>query len=393
MTTLVTGATGFLGGHAVHGLLERGERVLALVRAKDDQEARARLWTALELHLSHEGVEGPRRLAGWLSTAALLPVRGDIREPGLGLSGQDAARVLADVDRVVHAAASLNRRSNTACVDVNLRGGLEVVRLSRRLADAGRLRRHLHVSTVAVAGKRRGEVVQEDQAVEWDRPDWDPYARTKKFGEHLVRTLLHDAPAVVVRPSIVMGDSRWPETTQFDMVRAFVRLAQSPVLPFRPDARLDIVPVDFVGAAIVQLALAASTKHATYHLAAGAASPTFRDVTDALAKADGARGPRYAPRLVGPVGSAVHWLANAGRHPVQRIAALLDVFWPYLDWDVVFDNRRVVEETGLVPAPFTGYCAGLRDFAVRTNFAYPHRPAPAEVLAAAPAAAVPAATP
>jgi thioester reductase-like protein len=194
VTTLVTGATGFLGGHAVHGLLERGERVLALVRAKDDQEARARLWTALELHLSHEGVEGPRRLAGWLSTAALLPVRGDIREPGLGLSGRDAARVLADVDRVVHAAASLNRRSNTACVDVNLRGGLEVVRLSRRLADAGRLRRHLHVSTVAVAGKRRGEVVQEDQAVEWDRPDWDPYARTKKFGEHLVRTLLHDAP-------------------------------------------------------------------------------------------------------------------------------------------------------------------------------------------------------
>ena len=60
----------------------------------------------------------------------------------------------------------------------------------------------------------------------------------------MVRELLPDVPRTVFRPSIVLGDSRRPETTQFDMVRAFVFLAGLPVLPFRSTDRIDIVPVD-----------------------------------------------------------------------------------------------------------------------------------------------------
>ena len=55
----------------------------------------------------------------------------------------------------------------------------------------------------------------------------------------------------IFRPSIVLGDSRYPETTQFDMVKAFVFLAGLPVLPFRPNDKIDIVNVDFVADAIV----------------------------------------------------------------------------------------------------------------------------------------------
>ena len=60
-------------------------------------------------------------------------------------------------------------------------------------------------------------------------------------------------PVTVFRPSIVLGDSRSPETTQFDMVRAFVMLARLPVLPFDPDWKLDIVPADYVGKAVVTI--------------------------------------------------------------------------------------------------------------------------------------------
>ena len=87
------------------------------------------------------------------------------------------------------------------------------------------LRRYSHVSTVAVAGRRQNEIVTEDASIDWARSDYDPYARTKKFGEHMVRQLLHDVPTTIFRPAIVMGDSRWPATTQFDMAQAFDVLA------------------------------------------------------------------------------------------------------------------------------------------------------------------------
>ena len=107
---------------------------------------------------------------------------------------------------------------------MNLRGTLEVVQLGMRARDSHGLRRFSHVSTVAVAGERSNEVVQEDVSIDWARSDYDPYARTKKFCEHMVRNLLADVPRTIFRPSIVLGDSRRAETNQFDMVRAFVFL-------------------------------------------------------------------------------------------------------------------------------------------------------------------------
>ena len=129
--------------------------------------------------------------------------------------------------------------------------------------------RYSHVSTVAVAGKRQNEVVKEDESIDWSRSDYDPYARTKKFGEHMVHQLLPDVPRTIFRPAIVMGDSRRAETSQFDMVQAFDTLARLPVLPLRPDDRIDIVPADYVGGAIVNIHQKAEPSFGIYHLSAG----------------------------------------------------------------------------------------------------------------------------
>src|SRR5258707_364191 len=102
--------------------------------------------------------------------------------------------------------------------------GAGKLRAQRGQGPDGR-RRCSQVSTVAVAGTRSHEVVTEDSSIDWNRSDYDPYARTKKFCEHMVRELLPEVPRTVFRPSIVLGDSRRAETTQFDMVRAFVFLA------------------------------------------------------------------------------------------------------------------------------------------------------------------------
>jgi nucleoside-diphosphate-sugar epimerase len=276
---------------------------------------------------------------------------------------------------VIHCAASLNRKSEKSCLNVNLRGTLEVVQLARRTQYYHGLRRFSNVSTVAVAGKRSHEVVSEDGSIEWERSDYDPYARTKKFCEHMVRELLPDVPLTIFRPSIVLGDSRYPQTTQFDMVRAFVFLAGLPVLPFRPHDKIDIVNVDFVANAISTLHMRANPEYDIYHLSSGNDSQTFQELTQALAAEQNRRGPLFLPILEKPFRSVVHALANR-QGPMGHGAALMKVFLPYLTWNTVFDNTRVTSEVGGKPAPFSEYSFPLFRFSREHNFEYPYQPWP-----------------
>ena len=366
MATFLTGATGYIGGHVAAGLLEgHAERLNLLVRAADAREAEERLWRALQLH-----VDFPR-FSDYLRTRITI-FRGDLTDKRFGLSEDDYRRLAETTESVIHCAASLNRKSEKSCLNVNLRGTLEVVQLARRAQTHHGLRRISHVSTVAVAGVRQNEVVTEDTAIDWARSDYDPYARTKKFCEHMIRELLPDVPRTIFRPSIVLGDSRKPETTQFDMVRAFVFLAGLPVLPFRPTDKIDIVNVDFVADAIVTLHQKEKPAHDIYHLSSGRDSQTFRELTDALAAARKKSGPIYVPALERPFGATVNWLSNRGGG-VGYGASLMKVFWPYLTWNTVFDNTRVTTEMQRKPAAFSAYSYPLLKFSREHNFSYPYK--------------------
>ncbi|MCA9517338.1 MAG: SDR family oxidoreductase, partial [Myxococcales bacterium] len=319
-TLFITGATGFLGGYAATRLLDThpGVRLRPLVRARSREQAIERLWGSFQLH-----VDAARF---WEMMDRVEPALGDLHAPDLGLDAATREAILGDTGSVLHIAASLNRKSDKACLNTNVRGTLSVVKLARALADGRGLRRYTHVSTVAVAGKRNAEVVLEDDAIDWDRSDYDPYARTKKLCEHLAHELLPDVQKTILRPSIVMGDSRFPETAQFDMVRATAFLADLPVVPFRPTWRADIVNADWVGRAIETLHMKARPEHTIYHLSAGLSSPTLGAVGDALHAGTGKR-IRFAPSLLGPFQTAVD-LANGWRakNTVTLVASLLKVF-------------------------------------------------------------------
>jgi nucleoside-diphosphate-sugar epimerase len=251
-----------------------------------------------------------------------------------------------------------------------------VLTLARHAEHYHGLRRFSEVSTVAVAGKRQNEVVTEDRAIEWDRSDYDPYARTKKFCEHMTRVLLPDTPKTVFRPSIVLGDSRHAETTQFDMVKAFVFLAGLPALPFRANDRVDIVNVDFVADAIATLHQKDQPQFDTYHLSSGTSSQTFRQLTTALAAAQSKRGPVFLPFAEKPFAGSVNFLSNR-KGPLGYGASLMKVFMPYLVWNTVFDNARATTELGCKPVPFSQYSFPLLKFSRDNNFQYKYRPWPA----------------
>lgn len=375
----VTGGTGYLGSYAVTRLVLHHDAKLALlVRAKNKKDAIAKLWNGLQMHAgAHESAASQ---AEWFERilANVTFVSGDLTAPGLGMDARVRAELAERTSSILHIAASLNRRSEKACLNANLRGTLSVVGFARdAIAKRGRLDRFTDVSTVAVCGRRFREVVQEDIAIDWERSDYDPYARTKKFAEHMVEELLPDTDRLVVRPSIVMGDSRFPQTTQFDMVRSFCALADMPVLPMSGAARLDIVNADFVGRAIADLHLKRDTKHRIYHLSSGTSSKSAEAIgTALLSKYPSRRPPRFVPQASRAFEATVNRMANLPKGTLSLYGALLKVFWPYIVFDTVFDNTRVCEELGETPVPFTEYCGELYRWSREVSFAYPFVPLP-----------------
>lgn len=365
----LTGATGYLGSYAATRLIATTDVTLhLLVRAPDRAAAIEKLWRGWQLHLDADAF-----------AAALERVRfvhGDLHADGLGLDDATLADLTEHVDGLLHIAASLNRKSEKACLNTNLRGGLATIQVARHLVDHGRLTRFGFVSTVAIAGHRDSEDVGEDDALDWSRSDYDPYARTKKFGEHMVRTLLPDIETVVFRPAIVMGDPRFPQTTQFDMLFATKMLADLPILPLDPEGRVDIVDAEWCGHGLADLFVKPDLAHDTYHLSAGRSSPTVREITEAIHRHVGRR-TVFAPQLEDGWKILYRLADRAPRKTkVRGLGALWKVFWPYVTYDTVFLNERAVAELGRPPASFPTYFPAVYDWLDETTFRYPYAPLP-----------------
>jgi thioester reductase-like protein len=246
MAILLTGATGYLGSYIVAELLAHcRERLALLVRAESSAAARRRLWQALQLHMDFAHFQDA------LERCDLYV--GDMTQKQLGLTATAWHRLVRSTTAVIHTAAAVNRLSLRRCMDVNLRGTLTMIQLARAAHAHHGLRRFSAVSTVSVAGFRHDTVVMEDERLPGNRYDNDPYGLSKQCCETLIHTLLADIPYTIFRPSAILGDSRFPQTTQFDNARAFVTFARAGVLPLRPEWRLDLVPADYVGQAIVSL--------------------------------------------------------------------------------------------------------------------------------------------
>lgn len=362
----ISGGTGYLGSYIVSRLLETTDTPLALLtRAKDQTSAKAKLWKSLQLHMDQETFDG------YLNRITLAT--GDLTQDQLGLSQTHQKLLAQDATSIIHCAASLNRKSNTKCAQINLMGTLHTVNLAKTCT---KLKRFSFVSTVAVAGVRQDATLKEDEVVDWALRDYDPYARTKKFCEALVTSSFPTTvETLIFRPSIVLGDSRMPETTQFDMARAFGMLTKLRMLPFDKDMRLDIVPANFVGFGIADIHIKEKPKHNIYHMSSGENAVTYDQIAQTLESAHITKPTKFVPQLL----NAFRWTINAlhifpRRHIIYQGAALMKVFLPYLHFNTVFDNTRAIEELGgQRPVAFTDYCVDFYQFLKEGKYQYPYK--------------------
>lgn len=248
MRYVVTGGTGFIGRRVISRILSRepGAEVWVLVR-------RGSL-TRFE-QLAQDWDE------------RVKPLVGDLTAADLGLTDTDIAE-LGDISHVVHCAAIYDMTVGEAEQRAaNVDGTRAVIELARRL-DATL---H-HVSSIAVAGNHRGVFTEADFDVAQDLPS--PYHQTKFEAEQLVRSM----PGLryrVYRPAVVVGDSQTGEMDKIDGPYYFFGvLARLAALPrftpmMLPDSgRTNVVPVDFVVDAMVELMHVEGKDGDTFHLTA-----------------------------------------------------------------------------------------------------------------------------
>jgi thioester reductase-like protein len=342
---LLTGATGFLGMDALARLIERSdEQIVVLIRARDDEDARDRLDSVLGRLYD----EPPAAAAG------VLAVRGDLLEPGLGLSVRDRERLISSVDRIIHCAASISfELPLQEAREINVEGVGRVIELAREIAAAGRLRRLVHVSTAYVSGRHGGEFGEEDLDI--GQEFRNTYERSKNEAERLLRDAV-DLPLAVARPSIVVGHRTSGWTPVFNVLywpmRAFERGLLEEV-PAREDSIVDFVPVDYVTDGIMVL-LDDEEARGTYNLVAGERALSAGELVELHSSVSGRAPVRFAPQQ------------DAAGLPVGG-----ETFVPYFDVRCRFDDaraREILGRAGVAKPDPREYLGRLIAYARRTSW-------------------------
>ena len=356
MSYFVTGGTGFIGQHLVELLLKRRGKVFVLVRKGSEDK--------LEKLKARVGSAASR----------IVPVTGDLTRPYLGLGPAQRKELKGKVRHFFHVAAIYDLKADAHTQEAaNIDGTRNAVRLAKEL-DAGRFH---HVSSIAAAGLYPGIFTEEmfEEAVGLD----NPYFRTKHESEGIVRRECK-VPWRVYRPGIVVGDSRTGEIDKIDGPYYFFKLIQKlrrTLPPWMPaigleGGRINIVPVDFVAAALDHIAHLPRQDGKCFHLT----DPKPKRIGHVLnIFAEAGHAPQMSMRFDARMFNFVPGSVKQGLMmlpPVKRIYrhVLNDLGMPpdvmkFINYPTKFDCRdtlKALKGTGIRVPPLDDYAWRLWDY-------------------------------
>ncbi len=357
MDYLVTGASGFIGKRLVRTLLARpGTTVHVLMR--DPSEAKV---AALRAYWNADATR-------------VVPVKGDLTKESLGVSKTDTKKLTGKIDHVFHLAAIYDLQADP---EAEMIANVDGTRNTVRFAVSIGARRFHHISSIAAAGMYDG-VFREDMFEEAQRLE-HPYYASKHKAEKVVRAEC-SIPWRVYRPGIVVGDSQTGEADKIDGPYYFFKLIQRlrKILPAWMPAvgveggRINIVPVDFVVAALDHLAHLDGQDGKCFHLT----DPEPRRVGDVLnIFARAAHAPEMAARINASLFSFIpKGVANAlmALTPVRRIKravmkdlGLPDDIFQFVNYPTRFDAReaqKLLEPAGIRVPHIEDYAWRLWDY-------------------------------
>lgn len=308
---LVTGATGFIGGHLVEALAKQGDRVVAMVRRTAMAEPLRRYCSSL--------------------------VEGDVTDP-------DSLRpALARIDVVYHLAGCTVRPCDFQ--RVNARGTENIARACAAQTTPPVL---VVVSSLAAAGPApQGRV-----RTEVDRPiQVSEYGRSKRAGEVAAQRLAARVPITVVRPPIVFGQF---DKATFLMFHSITRFGVH-LVPSMGRPRFSLVHAGDLAQLLIRAGQRGArlrspdqnhSPYQGYYFAAAEADPTYDDLGRMIAATVGRR-------FVATIHccSTVVWMVAgcstlASRLRRQPTPLNLDKAWEMTSGSWICSSQRADKELG-----------------------------------------------
>jgi len=279
MTTLVTGATGFVGSHVTRQLVNAGNSVRVLVRPSSN----------LEL----------------LDELPVERIEGDLRDV------VSLDRAMRGVRRVFHVAADyrLWARNPDELYESNVEGTRRLIEAAAR-AGVERIVYTSTVATIALPGKGERLPNEDTRARLGDMIGH--YKRSKFLAElEATKAAAAGVPVVIVNPTTPVGPGDWRPTPTGRIIVDFL----NGKIPAYVDTGLNIVAVEDVATGHI---LAADRGRIGERYILGGRNMTFKQILDALAAITGRRAPRVRlPHAVAlAAGYADEWFSRLiGREP------------------------------------------------------------------------------
>jgi len=252
MTTLVTGAAGFLGSHVTRQLVARGKEVRVLLRASSTNRAIA------DLPLEY--------------------VTGDLRDPG------SLDRAMKGVKRVFHVAADyrLWARRSREIYDSNVGGTRNLLEAARR---AG-VEQVVYTSTVATIAVDRPQLPNEFTDAKLAEMVGH-YKRSKWMAEReVLNAAKGGVPVIVAMPTTPVGPWDWKPTPTGKIILDFL----NGKMPGYVETGLNFVGVEECAAGHL---LAAEKGKIGERYLLGGENLTLKEMLDVLAKITGLRAPNW----------------------------------------------------------------------------------------------------
>jgi len=368
----MTGATGLVGGNLIHHFLEdkNVSRLYLLARGKNDEDAKQRVHKTIKVFSPQIDNLDPHNKIRILA--------GDITRKNLALSNETYDELTNNLTHIVHSAANVKfQQSLENAMLVNFQGTKNVFELARSVNATNGISKIAYISTAYTCGEHEGVFYEDDSF----RPSMfaNSYERSKYESDAYVQSLFNELPVTIFRPSIIVGDSESGITNVFNglygpLEMIFMRLIR--FLPGRKNTKMDIVPVDYVSKAIVNIMdLGKFSDGKIFHLTSGTdklveAGEVIKYATDFYSLMMSSAG---SQKLQTGFLDSEKYLKykNSLSGAKATISKTLESFAPYTTLNRTFDNTKtlnVLRGSGLSPSHFGEYCKKIFNYTIEANW-------------------------